>query len=180
MGRINFSDCKQKFFGKPLYCRPLRELTPEKPSENKTPQHSSVPKSQDTETKRKESCKKIPGLPPAAQAKALLRQQARDKKKGKEANKNNISEAAADTQDSHQKEISKDMSAFDVLMKSRHLKDKGKENLITPVTDPNRPASDKEVEEHSRSMSLGSSPHLKRGPDQLSSPNSPNLKYCRI
>ena len=23
MVRINFSDCKQKFFGKPLYCRPL-------------------------------------------------------------------------------------------------------------------------------------------------------------
>ena len=66
-----------------------------------------------------------------------------------------------------------------MLMKNRHLKDKGKENLITPVADPNRPASDKEASEYNRSMSLGSSPHLKRGPDQLSSPNSPNSQYLK-
>ena len=44
--------------------------------------------------------------------------------------------------------MSKDMSAFDILMRSRNLKDKGKENLITPLADPNRPASDKEVAEY--------------------------------
>ena len=65
------------------------------------------------------------------------------------------------------------MSAFDMMMKGRHLKvDKGKENLI-------RPASDKEVAEYNGSISLGSSPHLKRGPDQLSSPNSPNSQYLK-
>ena len=37
MSQINFSDCKQKFFGKPLYCRPLRNLTPEKTSPCSTP-----------------------------------------------------------------------------------------------------------------------------------------------
>ena len=30
MENINFSNCKTKFFGLPLYCRPLREITPEK------------------------------------------------------------------------------------------------------------------------------------------------------
>ena len=178
MLRINFSDCKTKFFGKPLYCRPLRELTPEKPSQNKTPQHSSAPKSQETGTKPKDPCKKIPGLPPAAQAKALLRQQARDKKERKET-KNNILETADDTQEPNPKETSRDMSAFDMLMKNRHLhlKDKEKENLITPVADPNRPGTVREVAEYHGNMSLGSSPHLKRGSDQLSSPNSPNSQY---
>ena len=37
MANINFSDCKQKFFGRPLYCRPLRNLTPEKVSSCSTP-----------------------------------------------------------------------------------------------------------------------------------------------
>ena len=37
MNLINFSDCKTKFFGKPLYCRPLRQLTPEKKSSCSTP-----------------------------------------------------------------------------------------------------------------------------------------------
>ena len=31
--KINFSDCKTKYFGKPLYCRSLRDITPEKPSQ---------------------------------------------------------------------------------------------------------------------------------------------------
>ena len=71
------------------------------------------------------------------------------------------------------------MSAFDMLMKNRHLhlKDKEKENLITPVADPNRPGTVREVAEYHGNMSLGSSPHLKRGSDQLSSPNSPNSQY---
>ena len=30
MKRLNFSDCKQKYFEKPLYCKPLRNMTPEK------------------------------------------------------------------------------------------------------------------------------------------------------
>ena len=29
MSKINFSDCREKFFGRPLYCRPLRDITPE-------------------------------------------------------------------------------------------------------------------------------------------------------
>ena len=38
MSKINFSECKSKFFGLPLYCRPLRNLTPEKaPSSNVIP-----------------------------------------------------------------------------------------------------------------------------------------------
>ena len=42
MTKINFSDCKEKFFGKPLYCRPLRNITPEKRSSCSTPkQHAS-------------------------------------------------------------------------------------------------------------------------------------------
>ena len=28
--KINFNDCKTKFFGKPLYCRSIRDITPEK------------------------------------------------------------------------------------------------------------------------------------------------------
>ena len=30
MKRLNFSECKQKYFEKPLYCKPLRNMTPEK------------------------------------------------------------------------------------------------------------------------------------------------------
>ena len=36
MKRLNFSDCNQKYFEKPLYCKPLRNMTPEK-SDNMIP-----------------------------------------------------------------------------------------------------------------------------------------------
>ena len=29
---INFPEIKQKFFDNPIYCKPLRNMTPEKPS----------------------------------------------------------------------------------------------------------------------------------------------------
>ena len=40
MKRLNFSDCKQTYFEKSLYCTPLRNITPEKP---KDPKLSAVP-----------------------------------------------------------------------------------------------------------------------------------------
>ena len=30
MSKINFTEYKEKFFGRPLYCKPLRDITPEK------------------------------------------------------------------------------------------------------------------------------------------------------
>ena len=38
MSKINFEECKTKFYGKPLYCRPLRDITPEK-----APSNSNIP-----------------------------------------------------------------------------------------------------------------------------------------
>lgn len=32
MKRLNLSDCQQKYFEKPLYCKPLHNMTPERPN----------------------------------------------------------------------------------------------------------------------------------------------------
>ena len=37
MSRISYSECKKKFYGRPLYCRPLRNITPEKKSPGCSP-----------------------------------------------------------------------------------------------------------------------------------------------
>ena len=54
MSKINFNDCKEKFFGRPLYCRPLRNITPEKVSSKDSGNISPTAKTGATP--------KIPGL----------------------------------------------------------------------------------------------------------------------
>ena len=71
MEKINFSECKVKFFGRPLHCRPLRDIIPEK----QQAEEPSTPRS--TGTKQN----KIPGLPSSAQPKAWLDEKKERRKK---------------------------------------------------------------------------------------------------
>ena len=81
MKMISFNECKLKFFGRPLYCRPLRDITPEKPDQaDKTARSQSPQKTTPTGTMQK----KIPGLPASAQAKAISRKNERNRKERKE------------------------------------------------------------------------------------------------
>ena len=61
MKRLNFSDCQQMYFERPLYCTPIRNMTPEKKQENNTSD--------------------IPGLSKEDQRKALQKQKEQEKKK---------------------------------------------------------------------------------------------------
>ena len=83
MLKINFSDCKQKFFGRPLFCRPLRDITPEKintvekiiSTEDKT---SSTP-THDQQTGT--ISKIIPGLPSEEQQRDLSKKKKKERQR---------------------------------------------------------------------------------------------------
>ena len=108
IARISFNDCKEKFFGKPLYCRPLKNLTPEKqktsptqgppnqqpdnrriytPAENSIsesspllePRRPSVSPSSNSRDKTLGTKPKIPGLSTEDQAKAIKKQKKKEK-----------------------------------------------------------------------------------------------------
>lgn len=189
MEKINFANCKEKFFGKPLYCRPLREMTPEKPAEKTplatTPNQSLV----QTGTKSKEPCKKIPGLPPSAQSKAIERQRGRDKKEKKEKEKKLKLREEAERQELEfeskikQAKIGKNLTAFDVLMNAQQFQadiTDPRDDLIPAYCSPSPWVSKfGQQVSYERRLSFGSSPSLndrvnKRGPEQLSSPSSPS------
>lgn len=195
MSKINFSDCKEKFFGKPLYCRPLRNMTPEKsnkqsnglpisqektsstqatnivPSPNKTSPTSSLSNSPATPTKLLGTVPKvIPGLPQEVQAKAINKQQKKERQRQK---KQEDEEKKA-----KEEKKKKHLSAFDILMNARHLQDTNRdprEEMIPSHCTPQpwKSSFSRELSEQNRRMSFGSSPCFKRGPDQLDSPNSP-------
>ena len=151
MLKINFSDCKQKFFGRPLFCRPLRDITPEKintvektiSTEDKT---SSTP-THDQQTGT--ISKIIPGLPSEEQQRDLSKKK---KKERQRKLKEKMNKEDIEGKEKKQKQI-QNLSAFDIMMKTRHL-----QNM---AVDPRK------------ELSFGSSPNLKRGSDELSSPNSP-------
>ena len=187
MAKINFYDCQEKFFGKPLYCRPLRDITPDKPAAPRTPSSTSSSRSSgDTGTKSKEPCKKIPGLPPSAQSKALERQMARDKKEKKDKEKKQKLKQEADKKQveleskTQQAKTSQNLSAFDVLMKAQKFQGEiydTRDDLIPTQCSPApwRSTFGQEFSDESRRSSFGSSPFLvkKRGAGELSSPSSP-------
>ena len=161
MSKINFSECRQKFFNRPLYCRPLRDITPEKIEESESTGKVSSPEKKtfpplvhQTGT----TPKNIPGLSPEEQAKVSSKQKKKERqRKIKEQKKKEEHENI----ESDKNQIRISVSAFDLMMKTRHL-----QNM---VKDP-RSGSGQEL---SRRMSFGSSPNLKRGAHELSSPSSP-------
>ena len=182
MNKINFSDCKQKFFGKPLYCRPLRDITPDKKT-----QADETPDSKSSPVKPSGAIgKKIPGLPPSAQSKAIERQKERERKEKKEKKLKKADKEKMEKEHGKEQAIVRNTSAFDVLMKAQrlqHLEHDPVEPLIPPhcTPDPWRSHFGQQVSTEStesRRISLGSSPYLtprigKRNAEQLSSPNSP-------
>lgn len=196
MTKINFDDCKEKIFGRPLYCRPLRDITPVKNSslkENKTSSttnnsssnsNAKAPSTQikgktfSTSSSSSQTSDKtppnsslnsssigtksnlIPGLSPQAQAKALKK----EKQKIKALEKKNKDEKILDNQ-----------TAFDVLMKAQQQFKDPRDDQLPPNCSTSHLKSwfGQQVSAENRRLSFGSSPNLKRGPDQLSSPNSP-------
>ena len=175
MAKLNFNDCKLKFFGLPLYCRPLRDITPDKPSAViPIPDSQSSPIVTPTGTIQK----KIPGLPSSAQAKAISRKNSREKKERKEKEKKLKEEELKKKQ-----RTAKNSSAFDVLMnaqKVQYLEIDPRDQLIPDNCSPAPLRSEfgKQIFSENRRMSLGSSPKLslrfpKRGAEELSSPTSP-------
>ena len=186
MKMISFNECKLKFFGRPLYCRPLRDITPEKPDQaDKTAGSQSPQKTTPTGTMQK----KIPGLPASAQAKAISRKNERNRKERKEKEKKlreeTTNKEVFEDEEKKQERIEKNRSAFDVLMKAQnkanHLefdqRDKHIPDICTPA--PLTSIFGQQMFKETRRMSIGSSPLLslrtKRGAQDLSSPSSPNL-----
>ena len=194
MMTINFSDCKTKFFGRPLYCRPIRDITPEKPSQS-SPASTAVNTTSKSMTgsRPKENFQKIPGLPPSAQAKAKLRQKEREKKDRSEKERKKKLREEKERQEledelkNKKEKIKKNLTAFDVLMGAQQnhsdLVDP-RDEMIPAHCSPAPWVSEwaakygQEMLHQNRRLSFGSSPCLqqrlsKRGSEHLSSPNSP-------
>ena len=157
IARINFNDCKKKFFDRPLYCRPLRNITPEKTDHTR---ETSNPKSAEP------SPKNIPGLPPNSQEKS------KNKRAKKERQKLKRKEVMEEKDEG---DVKLKTSLYEKMMMSRKVQDKvdtSKENTSITLGQQTSPLRGTSVD-HSRINSLGSSPNLKRTSTELSSPNSP-------
>ena len=184
IARISFPECKEKFFGKPLYCRPLKNLTPEKqktspiqgppntepdtriiytPAKNSyvetsptlVPNRPGVSTPSTSEDKTAGTKPKIPGLSTEDQARAIKKQKKIEKQKSKQNEKNEPTEN--EIGESNEK---KKLSAYDLLMWNNLRHSSPTIGLF---------------EKKDRAKSLESSPFRKRGPDQLGSPNSPPI-----
>ena len=91
---IHFPESQTKFFGNPVYCKPLRSMTPEKPSLIQNDEKVEASKEHNIEEKKESENKsaKVPGLSKSAEKKALKKandKKAREDKKKVEAAKNN-------------------------------------------------------------------------------------------
>ena len=131
--------------------------------------------------KPKEILRRIPGLPPNAQAKALEIQKERERKESKDKDRKQKSAEKVQTV-----QIKESISAFDVMMKARFHQelDQGdlRDQLIPSHCSP-APWTSKfgqSILAETRRNSVGSSPYLerrsKRGSEQLSSPSSPPVE----
>ena len=178
--KLSFNECKLKFFGRPLYCRPIRDITPIKNTPVEKTSGSQLSPTGIME-------KKIPGLPPSAQAKAISRKRERERKERKEKEKKlkeATNEGALEVEMQRSQKIAQNKSAFEVLMnaqKSKLLDFDPRDRCIPPDCSPAPLTSifGKQIDlETKRRMSLGSSPclnlKLKRGAQELSSPTSPS------
>ena len=110
--KIDFTSSKKLHLRLPLYCRPIRDITPEKPN-------VTSPEKVSPGTKPKTPASKIPGLPNKAQKQALERQKKKETEKKKLATKEKETK-----QNSGEKNVVKDNSeknAFKVLMGAQSI-----------------------------------------------------------
>ena len=173
MSRINFRECREKFSDRPLYCRPLRDITPEKvkdPAPSSSSNSAQAPSTTNGSPNSTGGIPKIPGFSPDSQEKTNIKKAKKERQKLRKAEE-------LETKEKEEKKL-KNLSIFDKMMKSRHMQDKLKDPLdvLIPAHCSPHPWTStfgRQLSEQSRRMSVGSSPNLKRGAELLSSPNSP-------
>ena len=115
MEEIDFSNSKKLVLRLPLYCRPIRNLTPEKSNDGVGFSSYETP-DKDLKNGRRVPLPRIPGLPPKAQRQALEKAKSKSKQSAEKGNKST--------------EIVPPKSAFDVLM------NKSREHMKSPVQSP--------------------------------------------
>ena len=80
MNNIDFKESRKLILEKPLYCKPIRNITPKKPHQSPVPQVKPVSKPKTVPLQR------LDGVPHKAQAQAINREVLKEKKKGKDKN----------------------------------------------------------------------------------------------
>ena len=119
----------------------------------------------------------IPGLSPEDQTKAI-------NKKNKKLRQKLKKQEELEKIEKEGRKL-QNLTAFDFLMRNRHLQDRvidRRDDRIPAHCSPQPWKSDfvRELSEKNRRMSFGSSPNLKRGCDELSSPSSPqSISDCK-
>ena len=108
MEQIDFVSSKNLVLRLPLYCRPIRDLTPEKLPESDD-LASSYGENLNKSLSHRNPLPRIPGLPPKAQRQALAKERLKLKKSAEKDNKN---------VDGVNGKSSTPKSAFDVLMQN--------------------------------------------------------------
>ena len=126
--KLNFADCKKKFLGRPLYCRALRNITPEKLSEYTPVKDNNSQKSPAVSLDMTTNALESPTPTGSGSQKKL-------EKKERQRQKKLLGQSSP-------------LNAFDRLMKKK-VAEQDQENASTPSQ--------------------------KRGPIELSSPNSPEV-----
>ena len=88
MSKINFRECRKKFSDRPLYCRPLRDITPEKvkdPASSSFSNSTQAPSTTNGSPKSTGGIPKIPGLSPDSQEKANIKKAKKERQKLRKA-----------------------------------------------------------------------------------------------
>ena len=175
MSKINFTECKEKFFGRPLYCRPLRDITPEKTSSTSALQTGAIElktpvKTSSTSALEPGDIQTIPGLSSEEQARAESKKKKKERQKQKK-------QQEIERKEKEERQL-KNISAFDLMMKTRQLPNKPRadpRDSLLPTNCLTPPCLSSWGQELNRRLSFGSTSNLKRGPAELDSPNSPEL-----
>ena len=118
LNKIDFTTSRKLILKAPLYCRPIRDITPEKPNipDDKTPKN--------TGTKPRTPSSKIPGLPAKAQKQALERQKKKENEKRRSAEKENPKNNLRKTPKEKRNETPDETpNAFDILMRRENSVD---------------------------------------------------------
>jgi hypothetical protein len=147
LSRINFIESKKKFFDRPLYCRPLRDITPNKNPEiinNSTVQESKTPstevKTSSTSTPQAQQLNKsslhtvktsststsptlsttgtIAKVIPGLNPEAQAKALSNKKKKERKKEKEKKKQEEIAEKTSQEKRIRKNLCAFDIMMKN--------------------------------------------------------------
>ena len=185
LSKIDFTASRNLLLRLPLYCRPIRDITPVKPL-------APTAGTPSIGTKPKTPVSRIPGLPPKAQRQALERQKKKESEKKKSTGKKEKEKKDSSINDA------KEINAFDILMKKKNPEDntdddiadlnESPRSLILPkhcLPDPMKSQLGQTMttnRHHTQSSLLTSPINFDASPDlkqakrtaaELSSPNSP-------